>query len=123
MEGGEWGESRQQEVSKISRNLKGLARELKIPVIAISQLSRGVENRESHRPRLADLRESGAIEQDADLVLLLYREEYYQPDREECKGKAEVIVAKQRNGPTGSVHFAFRGQYLRFDDLSRGMEY
>ena len=123
MEGGESGESRQQEVSKISRNLKGLARELKIPVIAISQLSRGVENRESHRPRLADLRESGAIEQDADLVLLLYREEYYQPDREECKGKAEVIVAKQRNGPTGSVHFAFRGQYLRFDDLARGMEY
>ncbi|MBI4586521.1 MAG: replicative DNA helicase [Planctomycetes bacterium] len=110
-------ESRQQEVAKISRSLKALARELNIPIIAISQLSRGVENRESHRPRLSDLRESGAIEQDADLVLLLYREEYYYPEKEEAKGMAEVMVAKQRNGPTGSAHLQFQSQYMRFQDL------
>jgi replicative DNA helicase len=112
-------ESRQQEVSKISRSLKALARELNVPVIAISQLSRLVENRESHRPRLSDLRESGAIEQDADVVLLLYREEYYYPERDEAKGKAEVIIAKQRNGPTGSVQLAFRSQVMRFENLAQ----
>lgn len=118
----EGAESRQQEISAISRSLKAMAKELKIPVIAISQLSRGVENRESHKPRLSDLRESGAIEQDADLVLLLYREEYYEPKKEEAKGKAEVIVAKQRNGPTGSVELAFFGQHLRFENLARSYE-
>jgi replicative DNA helicase len=123
MEGGGSSESRQQEVSSISRSLKAIARELSIPVIAISQLSRGVENRESHRPRLSDLRESGAIEQDADLVLLLYREEYYKPEKEEARGKAEVIIAKQRNGPTGAVHLAFRSRFMRFDNLATRDEY
>lgn len=113
-------ENRQQEIAKVSRSLKALAKELSIPVIAISQLSRGVESRESerHRPRLSDLRESGAIEQDADLVLLLYREEYYYPEKEEAKGKAEVIVAKQRHGPTGSVQLTFLGPYLRFENFA-----
>ncbi len=118
MEGSGGQESRQQEISKISRSLKGLARELDVPVITLSQLSRGVENRESHRPRLSDLRESGAIEQDADLVMLLYREEYYKPDKEEAKGKGEVIIAKQRNGPTGSVELAFRNRFMKFENLA-----
>ncbi len=111
-------ENRQQEVSVISRSLKALARELEVPVIAISQLSRGVESREQHRPRLSDLRESGAIEQDADLVLLLFREEYYYPDKEEAKGKAEAIIAKQRNGPTGTVELTFMAQFMRFENLT-----
>ncbi len=111
-------ESRQQEISAVSRSLKSLARELSVPVITISQLSRGVENRESHKPRLSDLRESGAIEQDADVVLLLYREEYYKPEKEDAKGKAEVIIAKQRNGPTGSVHLAFLSKFMRFENLA-----
>jgi replicative DNA helicase len=117
METSENSENRQQEVAKISRSLKALARELNIPILAISQLSRGVENRESHRPRLSDLRESGAIEQDADLVLLLYREEYYYQDKEEAKGKAEVIIAKQRNGPTGTVKLKFFKEYVKFANL------
>ena len=120
MEGSGNRESRQQEISGVSRSLKALARELSVPVITISQLSRGVESREDHKPRLSDLRESGAIEQDADLVLLLYREEYYKPEKDEAKGKAEAIIAKQRNGPTGSVQLAFVGQYMRFENLSRG---
>ena len=111
-------ESRQQEISAVSRGLKGLARELKVPVIAVSQLSRGVENRESHKPRLSDLRESGAIEQDADLVLLLYREEYYNPDKEDARGRAEIIIGKQRNGPTGSVDLAFLKDFMRFENLA-----
>jgi len=115
-------ENRQQEVSGISRSLKALSRELNVPLIAISQLSRGVESREQHKPRLSDLRESGAIEQDADLVLLLYREEYYEPDKEEARGKAEVIVAKQRNGPTGSVELAFLNQFMKFENLARREE-
>jgi replicative DNA helicase len=115
-------ENRQQEVSGISRSLKALSRELNVPLIAISQLSRGVESREQHKPRLSDLRESGAIEQDADLVLLLYREEYYEPDKEEARGKAEVIVAKQRNGPTGSVELAFLSQFMKFENLARREE-
>ena len=122
MEGSGRSESRQQEISAVSRNLKALARELDVPVVAISQLSRGVESREDHRPRLSDLRESGAIEQDADLVLLVYREEYYKPEKEEAKGKAELIVAKQRHGPTGKVQLAFIGQYMRFENLARHEE-
>jgi len=113
--------SRQEEISRISRALKALARELKIPVIAISQLSRAVEarERESHRPRLSDLRESGAIEQDADVVILLYREEYYYPKKDEAKGKAEVIVAKQRNGPVDTVKLAFLKHAMRFENLAQ----
>ena len=115
-------DNRQEEISQISRSLKAAARELNIPVIAVSQLSRAVDSREGHRPRLSYLRESGAIEQDADLVVLLYREEYYDSKKEEAKNKAEVIVAKQRNGPTGSAHLAFFGEKLRFEDLSEATE-
>ncbi|KJJ83739.1 replicative DNA helicase [Candidatus Omnitrophus magneticus] len=111
-------ESRQQEISEISRSIKALARELRVPVIGISQLSRAVEQRADHRPMLSDLRESGAIEQDADLVMLLLREEYYEPT-EENKGIAEVIIAKQRNGPVGSVKLAFLSEYTKFSNLSR----
>ncbi len=111
-------EKRQEEISMISRGLKAIARDLNVPVITISQLSRAVESREGHRPRLSDLRESGAIEQDADLVVLLYREEYYKPDDEGAKGKAEAIIAKQRNGPTGTVPLAFIGNMLRFENLA-----
>ncbi|MFN0057268.1 MAG: replicative DNA helicase [Planctomycetota bacterium] len=113
--GGGQQESRQQEISAISRMLKSMARELKIPVVTVSQLSRAVEQREDHRPRMSDLRESGAIEQDADLILLIYRDEYYHPDREESKGRAEVIIAKHRNGPVGTVNLAFIGEYMRFE--------
>ncbi|MCM8800324.1 MAG: replicative DNA helicase [Candidatus Omnitrophica bacterium] len=109
-------ENRQQEISEISRSLKALARELHIPVVAISQLSRAVEARADHRPQLSDLRESGAIEQDADLVALLLREEYYNPT-EENEGIAEVIIAKQRNGPVGSIKLAFTKEYARFENL------
>ena len=117
MQSGVKTESRQQEISEISRRLKALARELNVPVIAVSQLSRAVEARQGNRPQLADLRESGSIEQDADLVLLLLREEYYTPT-EENKGKAEVIIAKQRNGPVGSVFLAFLKELMRFENLS-----
>ena len=110
-------ENRQQEVSEISRSLKALAKELHVPVIAVSQLSRGPEQREDRRPQLSDLRESGSIEQDADVVMLLFREEVYHPT-EENRGKAELIVAKQRNGPVGSVLLAFLREYTRFQDLS-----
>ena len=110
-------DSRQQEISEISRSIKSLARELKVPIIALSQLSRAVENRQDHRPQLSDLRESGAIEQDADLVVLLMREEYYNPT-EENKGIAEIIVAKQRNGPVGSVKLTFIKEYMRFENLA-----
>ena len=111
-------ENRQQEISEISRSLKALARELSVPVIAISQLSRAVESRQDRRPQLSDLRESGAIEQDADLVALLLREEYYAPT-EENKGLAELIIAKQRNGPVGSIHLAFIKEYASFENLTR----
>ncbi len=109
-------ESRQQEISYISRSLKGLAKELDIPIIALAQLSRAVEQRESKRPRMSDLRESGAIEQDADLIWLLFREEYYKPDKEEVKGKAELIVAKHRNGATGAIALTFIASELRFEN-------
>ncbi|MCF7887193.1 MAG: replicative DNA helicase [Candidatus Omnitrophica bacterium] len=111
-------ESRQQEISKISQGLKALAKELSIPLIAVSQLSRAVESREGHRPKLSDLRESGAIEQDADLVVLLFRQEYYQPS-DENKGMAEAIIAKQRNGPVGTINLAFLKEYMRFADLAK----
>ena len=111
-------ENRQQEISQISRSLKGLARELNIPVIAVSQLSRAVEQRSNQRPRLSDLRESGALEQDADVVVFIYREEYYKP-KSSKKGIAEVIISKQRNGPTGTVELAFLKEYTRFENLAR----
>lgn len=118
MQGPARSENRQQEISEISRSLKALARELRVPVIAISQLSRAVEQRADRRPQLSDLRESGAIEQDADLVALLLREEYYNPT-EENKGVAELIVAKQRNGPVGTLKLAFISEYARFESLAR----
>ncbi len=118
MDESSFSENRQQEISLISRSLKALARELRVPVIAVSQLSRAPERRESFRPRLSDLRESGAIEQDADVVLMLFREDYYNLT-DENKGIAEVIIAKQRNGPTGSVKLAFIKEYTRFETLAQ----
>lgn len=110
------GVSRQQEISDISRSLKALAREMSAPVIALSQLSRACEQRNDHRPMLSDLRESGAIEQDADVVMFLYRDEYYHPDTEK-KNVGEVIIAKQRNGPTGTVELVWLGQYTKFANM------
>ena len=115
-------ENRTNEISEISRSLKALTKELAVPLIAISQLSRGVENRDNKRPRMSDLRESGGIEQDADLVVFVYRDEYYNKDSPD-KGTAEIIIAKQRNGPTGMVKTAFLGQYTRFDNLAPGYAY
>jgi replicative DNA helicase len=117
-------ESRQQEVSQISRGLKSLARELEIPVIALSQLSRGPEQRTDHRPQLSDLRDSGSIEQDADIVMFLYRPEYYSSsgldeDGNSLEGKTELLVSKQRNGPTGLVNLYFHKTYTRFDEVAR----
>lgn len=115
MQGTHKTESRQQEISEISRSLKALARELSVPVIAVSQLSRAVESRTGNRPQLSDLRESGAIEQDADLVVFLFREEYYNPT-EENRNKAEAIIAKQRNGPVGAVDLLFVKDWTRFEN-------
>ena len=111
-------ESRQQEVSQISRELKGLAKELNVPLVALSQLSRAPEARSDHRPQLSDLRESGSIEQDADLVAFIYREEQYNRT-EENVGKSELIIAKQRNGPTGTVELAFLKEFTRFENMWR----
>lgn len=116
MSGGGRTESRQQEISDISRSLKALARELSVPVVALSQLSRAVEQRPDHRPMLSDLRESGAIEQDADVVMFLYRDDYYNHDSPEA-GISEVIIAKQRNGPIGTVKLAWLPEYTRFANL------
>jgi len=117
MQGLPGSENRQQEISEISRSLKALARELSVPLIAVSQLSRAVESRQDRRPQLSDLRESGAIEQDADLVGLLLREEYYNPT-EENRGIAELIIAKQRNGPVGTIKLTFIKEYARFENLT-----
>ncbi|TIV69827.1 MAG: replicative DNA helicase, partial [Mesorhizobium sp.] len=127
-------QNRVQEITEITTGLKALAKELGVPIIALSQLSRQVESRDDKRPQLSDLRESGSIEQDADVVLFVYREEYYLKNREpklgteeyvkwenemnEARGKAECIVAKQRHGPTGTVSLAFHGEFTRFSDLA-----
>jgi replicative DNA helicase len=113
-------ENRTQEVSSISRGLKALAKEMQVPVVALSQLSRGSEQRTGDKkPLLSDLRESGSIEQDADVVAFIHREEYYDRDNEDVKGKAEIIIAKQRNGPTGSIDLAFLSDFTRFENLAR----
>lgn len=118
MQGGRRSESRQQEISEISRSLKEIARELQVPVIALSQLSRAVEQRPEHRPMLSDLRESGAIEQDADVVMFLYREDYYNQDTEK-KDVAEVIIAKQRNGPIGTIELAWLPRFTKFANMKK----
>ncbi len=111
-------ESRQQEISEISRSLKGLARELNVPVIALSQLSRAVEQRPDHRPMLSDLRESGAIEQDADVVMFIYRDDYYNKDSD-MKNISEIIIAKQRNGPIGTINLVWLPQYTKFANMEK----
>jgi replicative DNA helicase len=112
-------ENRQQEVSEISRNLKIMAKELDVPVVCASQLNRGVEYRADKRPFLGDLRESGSIEQDADMVMFIYRDEVYNPDTER-RGEAELIIAKHRNGPVGTINLAFMNQYTKFASIAKG---
>jgi replicative DNA helicase len=122
--GGRRYENRTQEVSAISRGLKALAKELRVPVLALSQLSRAPESRGGdHRPQLSDLRESGSIEQDADVVAFIFREEVYQKDDPDLEGMAEIVIAKQRNGPTDTIRLAFIKKSTRFENLAEDSPY
>jgi replicative DNA helicase len=116
-------DNRQQEISEISRALKILAKDMKIPVVALSQLNRSLENRDDKRPRLADLRESGAIEQDSDLVMFIYRDEYYYPDKTEKPGTAEIIIGKNRHGATGTTDLAFVREFTLFRNLDTSHDF